>query len=139
MYAFIVKNDQDTWDIWNILDEIPIPERKERVETSFASGLPIIGKDLTEFGLSARSGAIWNGMQWTGGDFVGRTEETVVNLYAYICNNTIILIHLGQPDTEFDQKMAAVFESENSMIKIPEGQTANIGDIWDGEKVVNTL
>ena len=139
MYAFIVKNDQGTWDIWNTLEDIPIPERKERVENAFESGLPIIGKDLTEFGLSARSGAIWDGMQWTGGSAVGRTEETVVNLYSYICNDIIILIHLGEPNTKQDQKMAAIFESENTMIKVPEGQAANIGDIWDGQKIVNIV
>jgi hypothetical protein len=33
--------------------------------------------------------------------------------------------------------MAAIFESDNSMIKVPEGQMAKIGDIWDGENIIN--
>lgn len=139
MYAFIVKNGQDTWDIWNILTDISIPERKQRVEDALASGLPITGQNLTEFGLSATAGAVWDGTQWSGGDYTNRTEEMIVNLYGYICNDTIILIQLSSPNTDSDLQISAIFESENSMIKVPEGQTANIGDIWDGEKVVNLV
>jgi hypothetical protein len=139
MYAFIVKNDQGTWDIWRTLEDIPIPQRKEIVETALSSGMPIVGQDLTQFGLSAKVGATWDGTEWTGGLITSRTEETVVNLYCYVCNDTIILIQLSSPNTESDHQMAAIFYSENSMIKIPEGQVANIGDIWDGEKVVNIV
>jgi hypothetical protein len=137
MYAFIVENDQGTWDVWNTLEDIPIAEKKERVENALESGLPIIGKDLTEFGLSARSGAVWDGTEWTGGTTVGRTAEMSLNLYSYICNDTIILMHISTPNTEQDQMMAAIFESENTMIKVPEGQTAVVGDIWDGTNIIN--
>jgi len=136
MYAFIVKNNAGTWDVWSTLLDIPIVERKERVETAIASGLPITGKNVTEHKTSIKSGAIWNGTQWTGGESFSISEETVLNLFAYICNNTIILIHLSSPNTESDAQMAAIFESENSMIKVPEGQTAKIGDIWDGENII---
>jgi hypothetical protein len=137
MYAFIVENDHGTWDVWNTLEDIPIAEKKERVENALESGLPIIGKDLTEFGLSARSGAVWDGTEWAGGTTVGRTEEMSLNLYSYICNDTIILMHISTPNTEQDQMMAAIFESENTMIKVPEGQLANVGDIWDGTNIIN--
>lgn len=136
MYAFIVKNNASTWDVWSTLLDIPIVERKERVETAIASGLPITGKNVTEHKTSIKSGAIWNGTQWTGGESFSISEETVLNLFAYICNNTIILIHLSSPNTESDAQMAAIFESKNSMIKVPEGQTAKIGDIWDGENII---
>jgi hypothetical protein len=139
MYAFTVKNDQDTWDIWHTLSDITIPVRKERVEAALASGLPITGQNVTEHKTSVRSGAVWDGTQWTGGDSTPISEEVVVNLFAYICNNTIILVQLSSPNTDSDEQITAIFESENSMIKVPEGQTANVGDIWDGEKVVNLV
>jgi hypothetical protein len=139
MYAFTVKNDQSTWDIWYTLSDIPIPERKAIVEAAFASGLPITGQNLTNHGLSVKSGAVWNGTAWTGGEPHNRTEESVVNLFSYICDNTIILTQLSSPNTDSDDQIAAIFESENSMIKVPEGQTAKKGDIWDGEKVVSLV
>jgi hypothetical protein len=139
MYAFIVKNDQDTWDVWNTLSDIPIAERKELVDSALASGMPITGQDLTEFGLSAKVGATWDGTEWTGGFLTGRNENSVINLYGYVCNNTIILIQLSSPNTDANVKISAIFESENSMIKVPDGQVANIGDIWDGEKIVNIV
>ena len=73
MYAFIVKNDQGTWDIWRTLEDIPIPQRKEIVETALSSGMPIVGQDLTQFGLSAKVGATWDGTEWTGGLITSRT------------------------------------------------------------------
>jgi len=139
MYAFTVKNNQDTWDIWHTLSDISIPTRKERVESALASGLPIIGQNVTEHKASVRSGAIWDGTQWTGGDSTPIPEESEVNLFAYICNDTIILVQLSSPNTDSDEQITAIFESENSMIKVPEGQTANVGDIWDGENIVKAV
>ena len=137
MYAFTVKNDEGTWDIWNTLLDIPIPDRKARVDAALESGLSITGQNLTDFGLSVKSGAVWNGTEWTGGESHNRTEESVVNLFAYICDDTIILTQLSSPNTDSDAQITAIFESENSMIKVPEGQTAKIGDIWDGENIIN--
>jgi hypothetical protein len=139
MYAFTVKNNAGTWDIWHTLSDIPIPEKKARVDAALASGLSISGQNLTEHGLSVKSGAIWNGTEWTGGELHNRTEESVVNLFSYICDDTIILTQLSSPNTDSDAQITAIFESENSMIKVPEGQTASVGDIWDGEKVVNKV
>ena len=139
MYAFIVKNDQGTWDIWNTVLDISVPAKKERVDSALLSGFPITGQNVSEHRASARSGAIWDGVEWTGGETTLALGETVLNLFAYICNDTIILMHISEPNTNSDAQMTAVFESENSMIKVPEGQTAKIGDIWDGEKVINLV
>ena len=137
MYAFTVKNSAGTWDIWHTLSDIPIPERKERVETALASSLPITGRNVTEHKTSIKSGATWNGTEWIGGDSAPISEELAVNLFAYIWNDTIILIQFSSPNTESDEQITAIFESENSMIKVPEGQTVNVGDIWDGENIIN--
>ena len=136
MYAFIVKNNAGTWDVWSTLLDIPIIERKERVESAITSGLPITGKNVTEHKESVKNGAMWDGTQWSGGDSMSVSQEMALNLFAYICNNTIILIHISSPNSASDIQMAAIFESDNSMIKVPEGQTAKIGDIWDGENII---
>lgn len=137
MYAFTVKNNENTWDIWRTLEDVPVPHKKERLDAALASGYPVIGERLTEYGLSIKSGAVWDGTQWTGGDSTNRTSDNITNLYAYVCNDTIVLIQFGDPNTEQDELMTAVFNSENSMIKVPEGQIANVGDIWDETRVIN--
>ncbi len=137
MYACIVKNNNDTWDIWSVINDIPFPARKERLESALSSGFPIIGKNLTEYGLAVKNGAIWDGTQFTGGDPTTRQEGSILNLYSYVCNDVIILICIGQPNSSSNEQMAAIFESETTIIKIPEGQTPKIGDIWDGENIIS--
>lgn len=137
MYAFIVKNDEGTWDIWRTLEDIPIPTKKARVDAALASGNPIIGRNVTEHKASVRSGSVWNGTEFIGGDGVPtRTADSAVYLYAYICDNVVILMHVEQQNAVTNDLLDAVFESDNTMIKLPEGQTAKAGDIWDGEKVI---
>jgi hypothetical protein len=138
MYACIVKNSQGTWDIFNIFPTIPDLKR-ERIDAALQSGFPITARNLTEFGTSVRSGAIWDGTQFNGGDFTSMIEGSLRGQYSYLCNDMIILTLITQLNTEKDEQMVAIFESETTVVKIPEGQTVNIGDIWDGEKVVNKL
>jgi hypothetical protein len=68
---------------------------------------------------------------------IARTEEMVLNLYSLVCDNTVLITFRGIKNTIDDDMKAVVFESENSMIKVPEGQTAQIGDTWDGTSVIN--
>lgn len=140
MYAHIVKNDDQTWDIWDVWPFellVNVPERKARIDKAIDSGLPIEGRDLTEYGLSVRGGSIWNGTEWTGGDWTNRTEEMNSGLFAYVCDNQVVtMVVIAQGSIEYDQ-IEAIFQSENTIIRIPEGQTAKRGDIWDGTKVIS--
>jgi hypothetical protein len=45
------------------------------------------------------------------------------------------LTFYGEENTENNTMMSIIFseEEETTIIKVPEGQTANKGDIWDGE------
>lgn len=138
MYAFIVKNDEGTWDIWRTLADIPIPAKKARVDAALASGNPIIGRDVTEHKAVVRSGSVWNGTEFTGGDPSSiKAENSDIHLYAYLCDNVVILMHVEQPNATTIPLLDAVFESDNTMIRLPEGQTAKVGDIWDGENVLS--
>jgi len=104
-----------------------------------ASGFPIIGKNLTQYGSSVKTGAIWNGIEFTGGNSSTITEESNTSLYSYVCNDVILLTFFGQANTEINDMMAVIFseEEETTIIKVPEGQTANKGDVWDGQNIIN--
>ena len=140
MYACIVKNNQDTWDVWNSLSyPANFADRQERLDAALASGFPIIGKNLTQYGSSVKTGAIWNGIEFTGGNSSTITEESNTSLYSYVCNDVILLTFFGQANTEINDMMAVIFseEEETTIIKVPEGQTANKGDVWDGQGIIN--
>lgn len=137
MYAHIVKNDEGTWDIWAGWSDIPIPERKARLDNALESGLPIVGQDLTQYGISVRSGSVWNGTEWTGGDWTNRTEDDNSGLFAYVCDNTVVSMVVTPANNPTYEQIQSIFESENTIIKLPEGMTAKTGDIWDGEKVIS--
>ena len=140
MYACIVKNNQDTWDVWNSLSyPANFADRQERLDAALASGFPVIGRNLTQYGPSVKTGAIWNGIEFTGGNSSTITEESNTSLYSYVCNNVILLTFFGQANTEINDMMAVIFseEEETTIIKVPEGQTANKGDVWDGQNIIN--
>ena len=139
MYACIVKNNQDTWDVWNSLSyPANFADRQERLDAALASGFPIIGKNLTQYGSSVKTGAIWNGIEFTGGNSSTITEESNTSLYSYVCNDVILLTFFGQANTEINNMMEVIFseEEETTIIKVPEGQTANKGDVWDGQNII---
>ena len=142
MYACIVKNNQGTWDVWNSFSyPSRLADRQERLDSALASDFPIIGKNLTQYGSSVKTGAVWNGTEFTGGDSATITEGSSTSLYSYVCNDVIILTWYGEANTQINSMMSAIFseEEETTIIKVPEGQTANKGDIWDGEKVINLV
>ncbi len=136
MYACIVKNSSNTWDIFTVFPSIP-DAKKQRIDSALASGLPITYRNLTEFGASVKSGAIWDGTQFNGGDPTSLIEGSSRGQYSYLCNDIIILTLLTQLNTDLNTQMEAIFESETTIIKVPEGQIAKIGDIWDGENIVS--
>ena len=142
MYACVVKNSQGTWDVWNSLSyPTKFIDRQERVDAALASGLPIIGKNLTQYGSSVKTGAVWNGTEFTGGNSATITEGSNTSLYSYVCNGVILVTFYGEANTENNTMMSIIFseEEETTLIKVPEGQTAKAGDIWDGEKVINLV
>lgn len=145
MIALIVKNDEETWDIYNA-GNIPkhFPDRIKRIENAIASGLPIVGMDLTAYKERATSGAVFDGVDFSGGVVHPSLRNNNQNWddltqYGYICNNILLLILYSESGTERDNEYQAIFNSETTIVKIPEGQTAKVGDIWDGKKVINKV
>jgi len=142
MYAFVVENDEGTWDVWNILDKIPIPDREQRLANAIASELPITGMILTPYKETATAGAIWDGEGFSGGAIHPmkqnryNTWETTTQ-YGYICDNVILILFFSQSGTEHDDKLQAIFDSNTTIVKLPKGQTAEVGNIWDGTKILS--
>lgn len=146
MYACIIKNSNSTWDIYAFAGYANNAEKQSRLEAAVESGLPITTMVLTPYKWSGTPGAIWDGEKFTGGSesvISKNIDWNTIETYGYICDNIIIYATVVQKDVGFHtvEKMNAIFagDSEVKIIKIPEGQTAKIGDIWDGEKVVNSV
>jgi len=142
MYACVVKNSQDTWDIFNFLVHSSNQEKKDILVNAVESGLPITGMILTEHKWSATPGAIFDGTEFTGGTVSVVPEELdweTINTYGYICDNVCIGGFITTSGSEQDLQFQAAFSDETTIVEIPEGQTASVGDIWDGEKVVKVV
>lgn len=142
MYACVVKNSQDTWDIYGFAAYPSNAEKQARLEAAVDSGLPITGMILTPYKWSATPGAVWDGESFTGGSAstIPQTIEwDAISVYGYLCDNTIIYGSLTSNSTIVASQMNAIFagDSEINIIKVPEGQTAKIGDIWDGTNIIS--
>lgn len=142
MYACVVKNSQNTWDIYGFAAYPSNAEKQARLEAAVDSGLPITGMILTPYKWSATPGAVWDGESFSGGS-ASTIPETIdwdsISVYGYLCNNIIIYGSLTSKSNIVAQQMDAIFagDSEINIVKVPEGQTAKIGDIWDGENIIS--
>jgi hypothetical protein len=142
MYACIVKNEQGTWDVWNSFSyPAKFIDRQERIDAALASGLPIVGKNLTQHGTSVKTGAVWNGTEFTGGNSATIIEGSNTSVYSYVCNNVILLTWFGEANTTENEIMSIIFSEgeETTIIKVPEGQSAKKGDVWDGQNFLNVV
>ena len=140
MYACVVKNSQGTWDVFSEISYASDPVKREILTTGVESGLPITGMVMTPYKWSATPGATFDGTEFTGGTpsvVSPQRDWEAINTYGYICNN----IHIGgfivSTNSSQDDLLQAVFSEETTIIKVPEGQTAKFGDIWDGENIIN--
>jgi hypothetical protein len=140
MYACVVKNSDNTWDVIDFLSYPANQEKQDRLEAAVASGLPITGMVLTPYKWSANSGATFDGTEFTGGmpSLVPLDNDwSGINTFGYLCNNVIIGALITTAGSVVAAQHNAIFESETTIIKVPEGQTAVVGDIWDGTNIIN--
>lgn len=144
MYACVVKNEEGTWDIFDFAGYLRNEEKQNRLISAVESGLPITGMKLTPYQWSATPGAVWDGEKFSGGNESVISETTdwnTIETYGFLCDNVLIYGMVGQKDTAsgrieiFDVIFAG--DSEVTIVKIPDGQAAKIGDIWDGEQVIS--
>lgn len=140
MYACIVRNSEETWDVWGSIAYPSNQEKQNRLVSAVGSGLPITGMVLTPYKWSASNGAIFDGEKFAGGTqsmLPENTDWTVTHTFGYLCNNVIIAAFVANSGSIKTDQLNAIFSDETTIVKVPEGQVANIGDIWDGEKIIN--
>lgn len=144
MYACVVKNDEGTWDIFDFARYVSNQEKQDRLVAAVESGLPITGMKLTQYQWSATPGAVWDGTGFSGGPSTiipSNIDWNTIETYGFLCDNVIIYGMLAQKDTGSGriELLDAIFagDTDVSIIAIPDGQTAKIGDVWDGEKVIS--
>jgi hypothetical protein len=145
-YACVVKNNEGTWDIWReasygtIASHPHLKSRQERLTNAVSSGLPITGIVLTEHGHSGMPGAKWDGTKFADGEKSSIKEDvdwSLKELYGYVCDDTIIYAFITEKGHPYQLQCEAIFDSETTIIEVPEGQTAKIGDVWDGENIIS--
>jgi hypothetical protein len=142
MYACVVKNSEGTWDVFSFLSYPSNQEKQNRLASAVESGLPITGMVLTDYKWSATNGAFFDGTSFTGGSqsLVPQDNDwSSINTFGYLCNNIIVGAFITTAGTVVADQYNAIFSDETTIIKVPEGQTANIGDIWDGENIIHTV
>ena len=140
MYACVVKNSEETWDVIAFLSYPTNQEKQDRLVAAVDSGLPITGMVLTPYKWSANIGAVWNGTEFTGGSpspVPLDNDWSTINTFGYLCDNVIVGAFIATAGTLLAEQYNAIFESETTIIKVPEGQTAVVGDIWDGTNIIN--
>jgi hypothetical protein len=144
MYACVVKNEEGTWDIFDFAGYVSNPEKQQRLVDAVESGLPITGMKLTPYQWSATPGAIWDGTGFSGGPSTiipDTIDWNTIETYGFLCDNVIVYGMLAQKDTGSGRidLLDAIFagDTDVSIIAIPEGQAAKIGDVWDGEQVIS--
>jgi hypothetical protein len=140
MYACIVKNSEETWDVVAFLSYPANQEKQDRLVAAVESGLPITGMVLTPYKWSANSGATFDGTEFTGGSpspVPLDNDWSGINTFGYLCDNVIVGAFVATAGTVMADQYNAIFESETTIIKLPEGQTAVVGDIWDGQNIIN--
>lgn len=144
MYACVVKNEEGTWDIFDFTRYGADQERQQRLVNAVESGLPITGMKLTPYKWSATPGAVWDGEGFSGGpeSLISKTVDwNTIETFGFICDNILIYGTIGQKDLASGriEIFNAIFagDTEVTIVEIPEGQAAKIGDIWDGEKVIS--
>ena len=140
MYACVVKNNQGTWDVWAELSYPNNPVKQEILTTGVESGLPITGMVMTPYKWSASPGATFDGTDFTGGtvSVVPQTSDWEgINTYGYLCDNIYIGGFIATTNSSQDNQLQAVFSEETTIVKVPEGLTIKVGDIWDGENFIS--
>jgi hypothetical protein len=142
MYACVVKNDQDTWDIYGFATYPSNSEKQARLEAAVDSGLPITGMLLTPYQWSATPGAVWDGENFSGGpDSVipSTVDWNYIQTYGFICDNVLIYASLVTVGTQREQQLNAIFagDVETTIIKVPENQVVKLWDIWDGTNIIS--
>jgi hypothetical protein len=133
-YAYATKVSEDSYEVFNMLhlDSPQADTLIQRIEDALDSGLPITTLVTTDIP-NVYPGSVWDGESFTGGVIPERFNDTSDwGRYSFLVDNTLFLTTVSPKGSHTDLMNAAAFDQEVIIIKIPEGQTAVRGSIWDG-------
>jgi len=133
-YAYAVKVSEDSYEVFNTLhlDGPKAHALIQRIDAALDSGLPIITMNTTDIP-EVYPGSVWDGESFVGGERPERFNDTPDwGRYSFLVDNTVFLTTVAPKNSHTDLMNAAAFAQEVIIIKVPEGQTAVRGSIWDG-------
>lgn len=142
MYAILVKNDNESYDVVSIYDHKDV-DILNGIDAAIASGNTITAMKASDHKLTATHGSVWDGTSFSGGKPSRASEATQeqldsFNLYVFLSDNVLIARHglpVGSNKTElFD----AALNGEVIFAKIPDDQAIYEGEThgWDGSRFV---
>jgi hypothetical protein len=142
MYAILIKNNEDSYDVLSALTYSD-QEVMNNIEEALNNGSPIVGMAASDHKLTATYGAVWNGTSFSGGKpsrISEATEEVVdsFDLYVFLQNNELIARYGVRTDSPKSEMFKAAFESEIILVKVPSDQNVYPGEThnWNGSRFV---
>ena len=120
MYAIIVKDTDDTYDV--IAAIRANEELRTLLDAEWSKNLPIVGMDINDHKETATKGSNWNGTSFDGtaneGFFdLSQPEKDSYRQYAFLCDNKIIHRISVDAGTEKASLYDAAFSGEVFLIK----------------------
>lgn len=126
MYSAIVKNSDNSWDVFFNFD-FSSQERVEILDQAWDSRLPIVAMELTPYKNTAKIGSTWDGTSFSGGiepdgvifKDLPSTDEywNSHKTYGFLCDNKVLAIIIVENNQSNAELIAAAFTSEVQLIK----------------------
>ena len=120
MYAIIVKDSDDTYDVIAALRTTE--EIRTSLDAEWEKDLNIVGMDISNHKATATKGSTWNGTSFDGTANEGflaltQAEKDSYKQYAFLCDNKII--HRVSMDADSDKAALydAAFSGEVFLVK----------------------
>lgn len=122
MYAIIVKDTADTYEVLSVINTDE--ELRASLDSEWEKGLHFIGINISDHKLTATKGATWNGTSFDGtvnSGFSDLTQEQkdAFKQYAFLCDNKIIYRMSTDSNSEKASLYDAAFADEIFLVKCP--------------------
>jgi hypothetical protein len=120
MYAIIVKDTDDTYDVIAALRTTE--EVRTYLDSEWDKGLPVVGMNISDHKATATKGATWNGTSFDGtaneGFFaLSQVEKDSYKQYAFLCENKVIHRVSMETDSDKAELYDAAFAGEVFLVK----------------------
>ena len=142
MYAVLVKNSDESYDVLSLLNHQDT-DVVRGIDEELSLGHKIVGMDASDHKLTATYGSVWNGTSFSGGKPSRASEATQeeldsFNLYVFLSNNVLVARYGVGINSPKVQMFEAALASEITLVKVPEDQAVSVGENhgWDGSRFI---